>query len=55
MRALDNAKIDLKKKGVLVEEPVPLAHWQKKKGTAASEQKDKDPEIDPVVLQEWRR
>jgi hypothetical protein len=39
LRALDHAKIDLKKKGVLVEEPVPLAHWQKKKGGPSFEQK----------------
>jgi hypothetical protein len=38
LRALDHAKIDLKKKGVLVEEPVPLAYWQKKKGAPAIEQ-----------------
>ncbi len=50
MRALDNAKIDLKKKGVLVEEPVPPPYWLKKKGTPASEQKNKEPEIDPVAL-----
>jgi len=29
--ALDRAKIDLKKKGVIVEEPVPEPYWRRKK------------------------
>jgi hypothetical protein len=51
---LDGAKIDLKKKGVLVEEPIPEPYWRRKKGPN-NEQAKKEPEIDPEAIQEWRR
>lgn len=44
---MDSAKIDLKKKGVLVEEPVQEPYWRKKKTTPQSEQQMKKPEVDP--------